>query len=167
MSSKPNKVRGRIGFINRHTYKAFIAKHPNETITYEQYIQILKASNAAIRDHILDHPLGFKLPYNLGYIAVDKFKGLKNYMAVDWINSRRLGRRIPLLNLHSFGYFFKIKLYKNPRIKPLQIYKMNPHRLINRKLNIKIREGREYLEIDRSYFSNRFRIGNQIKESHG
>lgn len=165
MSSKPNKVRGRIGFINRKGYKAFKEKYKDEKITYTEYIAILKESNSAIREHILDNPLGFKIPYNLGYIAVDKFKGLKNYMAIDWVATRRLGRRIPLLNLHSFGYFFKIKLYKNPRIRPLKVYKMDPHRLINRALNLKIRSGKEYLEIDRSYFSNRFRIGQNIKHN--
>ncbi len=164
MSYLPNKVRNRVGFINRQTYKEFAAKPAHEGITYEQYIEVLKESNKAIRDHILDNPLGFKLPYNLGYLAVDKFKGLKNYVAVNWKESRRLKRLIPLTNLHSFGFFFKIKIYPNPKIKPLQVYKMNPHRLINRALNLRIRAGNEYLEIDRSYFSNRFRIGQHIKQ---
>lgn len=164
MSSEKNKVRNRVGFINRKAYKLFLEKHPNNTTTYEQYILILKESTKAIRDFILENPLGFKLPYNLGYIAVDKFKGLKDYVGIDWPATRRLGRVIPLMNLHSFGYFFKIKLYPNPKIKPLLIYKMNAHRKINRMLAANIKQGKEYLQIERSYFSNRFRIGQHIKQ---
>lgn len=163
MSCKKNKVNGRVGFINRSTYKAFKEKYPGENITYKDFITILKASNMAIRDHILENPLGFKLPYNFGYLTVDKFKGLNHYVAVDWINTRKFGKIIPLTNLHSFGYFYKIKIYKNPKVKPLQVYKMEAHRLIKRALAAKIKGGKDYLQIDRSYFSKRFHIGEQLK----
>jgi hypothetical protein len=161
MSSLQNKVRNRVGFINQRTYKEFSQKHPD--ISYNEYVEVLKASNKAIRDTILNNPLGFKLPYNIGYLAVDKFKGLRDYVAIDWIATRRLGKKIPLTNLHSFGYFFKIKLYPNPRIKPLQVYKMTAHRILKRMLAASIKGGKEYLEIDRSYFSNRFKIGHNLK----
>lgn len=163
MSHKKNKITGRKGFVNRIGYKAFKAKYPGEQITYDEYISVLKASNMAIRDHILDNPLGFKLPYNIGYLAVDKFKGLSHYVAVDWVNSRRLGKLIPLTNLHSFGYFYKIKMYKNPKVKPLLVYRMEAHRIIKRMLAAKIKAGKEYLQIDRGYFSKRFHIGETLK----
>jgi hypothetical protein len=162
MSSKPNKVTGRHGFINIPAYKAFKAKYPEADVTYREYIDVLKASTCAIRDHILDNPLGFKLPYNFGYIAVDKFKPLNDYVLVDWKNSRRLKRRILFTNLHSFGYIFKIKLYPNPKIVPMRVHKFDAHRLVKRALAKRVKEGKEYLEIDRSYYSRRFRIGEHI-----
>lgn len=164
MSAKPNKVRNRVGLINKQIYKAFIQKHPSVDVSEQQFLTILKESTKTIRDHILENPLGFKLPYELGYIAVDKFKGLKDYFGVNWIETRRLGKLIPLLNLHSFGYFFKVKFYPNPRIKPLQVYKMNAHRKLNRMLAKKIKEGKEYIPIDKSYYSNRFKIGQTVKQ---
>lgn len=167
MSAKPNKISGRRGFIGYKAYREFKKKHPNETVSYEEYIKILKTSTQCIRDHILDNPLGFKLPYNLGYIAVDKFKALNHYVSVDWVATKKLGKRVPLTNLHSFGHMFTIKLYPNPRKKPLLVYKMTAHRIINRLLAKRIKEGKEYLEIDRTYFSKRFRIGEHIKYNYG
>lgn len=162
MSSKPNKVTGRHGFINRPAYKVFNKKHPEANITYRQYIAILKASTEAIRDHILENPLGFKLPYNLGYIAIDKFKPLSGYASVDWQNSKRLKRRVVFNNLHSFGFLYKIKLYANPKIKPLNIYRFTAHRIIKRMAAKNIKAGKEYLQIERSYYSKRFKIGNHL-----
>lgn len=163
MSVNQNKVTGRKGFINRATYNAYKAKYPNDSTTYEEFITILKESNKDIREHILENPIGFKLPYNFGYMAVDKFKGLSHYVAIDWVNTRKLGKRVPLTNFHSFGYFYKIKLFKNPKIKPLFIYKMDPHRVINRMLAKRIKAGKNYLSIDKSYYSKRFRIGDYLK----
>lgn len=158
-----NKIQHRVNFINRESYNAFKAKFPESKITYNQYITVLKESTAAIRDHVLDNPLGFKLPYHFGYIAVDKFKAKAEYTAVDWINTRRLGRRVPLTNLHSFGYMFKIKFYPNPRIHCLKNYMFKPHRVINRMLGANIKQNlREYISIERNYFSKRFTIDNYL-----
>lgn len=162
MSSKPNNVTGRHGFINRVAFKVFKNKYPEQEITYREYIDILKASTETIRDHILENPLGFKLPYNLGYIAIDKFKPLTSYAAVDWYNSKLLKRRVIFNNLHSFGYLYKIKLYPNPKINPLKVYKFAAHRIIKRMAAKNIKAGKEYLQIDRSYYSKRFNIGNHI-----
>lgn len=164
MGSNLNKIRERVGFINRETYLAFKEKYPDENITYSQYMQVLKESTRAIRDHVLENPLGFKLPYNLGYIAVDKYKPRSTFNVWDLRNSKLLHKQVPFLNLHSFGYMFKIRFYPNTRIKPLNVYKMNPHRIINRMLAKSIKGGKEYLEIDRSYYSRRFRIDETINK---
>lgn len=154
-----NKIRGRIGFINRISYKKFILKYPKSEITYEKYVNILKESNKTIRDHILVNELGFKLPLNLGYIAITKFKQRDNYKVTDWKNTKLLQKIIPIMNFHSFGYMFKIKLYKNNRIKPFEIYQMQAHRIIKRMLAQRIKSGKQnYLELDNSYFNKRFSI---------
>lgn len=164
MGAAKNKVTGRLGFINHTGYKLFKKAHPSTDISYQDYIAILKESNECIKQHILTNELGFKLPQSLGYVAVDKFKPSKRHVAVDWINTRRLGKLVPLTNMHSFGYVYKIKLYKNERIRPLLAYKMDAHRMIKRELaqNIK-QEKQNYITIDRSYYSKRFRIDHIFK----
>lgn len=159
MGAKKNIVGGRVGFINRKSYKAFIKKYPLSHVTYEEYISVLKKSNIHIRDFILTNELGFKLPLNLGYIAVKKFKPSKKHIAIDWVNSRRLGKRIPFTNFHSFGYSYSISLFKNSRVKPLYAYKMNAHRVIKRMLAKNIKNNtQQYLELDPAFFNKRFSI---------
>lgn len=158
-----NKIQNRVGHINRESYKEFKNKFPEAPINYDQYIQILKESTVAIRDYILDNPLGFKLPYNLGYIAVDRFKPKDDYTAIDWVATKRLGRRIPLTNMHSFGYMYKVKFFPNPRINPIKNYMFKAHRILNRmvKPNV-VKDFNKYIHIDRNYFSKRFHIDNYL-----
>lgn len=165
MGAGKNKIKNRCNFINRETYNAFKDKYPETHITYNLFIDVLKNSTKLISEHILDNPLGFKLPYNLGYIAVDKFKAKDHYVIIDWKATRRLGKRVPLTNLHSFGFMYKIKFFKNPRINPLKNYSFNAHRLLNRKLGDNIlTNSKEYIEIERNYFSKRFNIDNYINK---
>jgi hypothetical protein len=167
LGSGKSKIQNREGFVNRKHYFLFIEKYPESNISYEEYISVLKESSACIQNFILNNELGFKLPLNLGYIAVDKFKPSRTYKAIDWPATLRLGRHIPLTNFHSFGHAFKIKLFKNPKSKPLEAYVMKAHRLLNRALGKKIKSGKEnYINIDRSYFSKRFSIENYLSESN-
>ena len=146
MGAGKSKVSGRINYIKKEEYNSFIKKYPSSGVSYEEFITILKHSNEEIKNQILDNPLGFKLPHNLGYIAVDKFKPNKKFVAVDWINTRKLKKLVPLTNFHSFGHTYKIKLYKNPKIKPLFAYHMEAHRLIKRALAKCIKENkRQYI----------------------
>jgi hypothetical protein len=163
MGACKNKIQHRVNFINREAYNSYKKKYPNSKIDYNQFILVLKSSTALIRDNILDNPLGFKLPYNLGYIAVDKFKAKDTYIAVDWQSTRRLGRRVPLTNLHSFGYMYKIKFFPNPKINPIKNYVFKAHRVLKRLLasNIK-RQLKNYICIERNYFSKRFNIDNYL-----
>lgn len=165
MGSAKNKVAGRANYISRDEYNSFKEKYPTTPITYENFINILKTSTVCIRDHVLENPLGFKLPHNLGYIAVKKFKTNAKFFAVDWVNTLKLGRRIPLTNFHSFGHGFKIDFFKNSKIRPLMPYKMNAHRIIKRMLAQVIKAGDySYINIDKNYFTKRFNIENYLKE---
>lgn len=165
MGASKNKVTGRLNYISKKEYEAFKLKYPNSTVTYEQFIAVLKQSTRCIHDHILENPLGFKLPNNLGYIAVKKFKTGAKYFAVDWVNTLKLGKRVPLTNLHTFGHAFKIEFFKNGKIKPLLPYKMDAHRLIKRDLAQVIKKGdNPYINIDKNYFSKRFNIENVFKK---
>lgn len=164
MGSGKSKISGRVNYTKIEDYKAFIAKNPSSDISYDDFITIIKESTKEIKNQILENTLGFKLPHNLGYISVDKFKPNKNFVAVDWINTRRLKKIVPLTNFHTFGHTYKIKLYKNPKVKPLYAYHMEAHRLLKRELAKRIKENKdEYINIERSYYSKRFNINNFLK----
>lgn len=152
-----NKIRDRVSFINKKTYNIFKKQHPE--ISYDEYINVLKSSNKLIKNYILENEMGFKLPYNIGYIAVNKFKQKDKYRIVDWKNTMRLSKFIPITNFHSFGYMFKIDLFKNGMIKPLLLYKLHAHRIIKRDLAKIIKGGKQsYSNLDSSYFNKRFAI---------
>lgn len=164
MGANQNKVTGRINFVNHKTYKNFVKKYPQTTIRYEDFITILKTSNSFIRDSILNNPLGFKLPYELGYIAINKFKPGKKHVAIDWVNTLKYKKKIPLLNLHSFGYSYKINLYKHSTVAPIKVYNFSAHRILKRMLAARIKSGAEhYIEIDSTYYTKRHRIDKLTK----
>lgn len=164
MGSGKTKIVNRVSYIKRQEYNLFIKKYPTSGITYIDFINILKGSNMVIKDQILDNPLGFKAPYNLGYFAVDRFKTSKKFVAIDWVNTKKLGKVVPLTNFHSFGHAYKIKLYKNPKMVSLFVYKMDAHRLLKRQLAKYIKEEkRQYIHIDKSYYSKRFNINKYLK----
>jgi len=157
LGANQNKVRGRIGFINKQSYKDFAQKYPNSETSYEQYISVLKESTKLIRDYILTNELGFKLPLSLGYIAVNKYKPKKTY--VDFSNTRKLGRTVPYTNLHSYGYMYKVTLYRNERIAPIHGYCMKAHRILKRMLAKNIKGHlQNYIAIDKNCYTKRFSI---------
>ena len=106
MGSNKNFVRGRISYISRKSYNEYIKKYPESTVTYKQFIQILKQSNSLITHYVINNELGFKMPYNLGYIAVTKFKqkDREYHMVLSYI-----------LNVTLSGY-------GNQRYQPLSCY---------------------------------------------
>lgn len=172
MGAGLNKIRNRVGFINRKSFNQFIKTESYRRfrektgldITYEEYISILKTSNKEIASFILDNELGFKLPNNIGYIAVTKFKQRDTYIVTDWHNTNKYNKIIPNMNLHSFGYMFKFRLFKNQKLRPFRSYFMQAHRAIKRELATKIKSGKQiYLELDNSYFNKKFSIDNIFK----
>lgn len=169
MGSNKHKVSNRLGFNNRVGYKLFIKSHPKSDITYEQYKTIIKESNSTIVDFILTNELGFKLPYNLGYLAVDKYTPSQKRIRVDWANTRKYGKVIPYTNLHSLGYVYKVRLLKNRSLSIFKAFDINIHRSLNRKLAQYVKNGQNYLHLEESYYNKRFRIERFIKKQkyHG
>ncbi len=167
MGSGTNKIRGRVRYMNRKTYNEFIettkyktfSEKNNITISYKEYMDILTMSNKKIADFILEYPLGFELPKNLGFIAVAKFKQKRNYIVYDWINTLKFKKPVPNLNFHSMGYMYRIAFYKNKRHVPLRVYFMHAHRSIKRELAKRIKNGtNKYISLDSSYFNQRFNL---------
>lgn len=160
-----NKIKNREGFVNRESYNLFIEKNKDSKITYEQYILILKNSLRITKQYILENPLGFKMPNNLGYITVCKYKPKTNRTPIDWVASKKLGKHVPLTNLHTFGYMYSINLYANPTIHSIKNYQFVPHRKLKRELGAQLKSGfNQHIHVDKSYFSRRFNIDNLLNK---
>lgn len=222
MSAGAYKTKHRVNYSTAKAYKEFKAKYPEVDITAQQYVAIIKTSNELISTAIIENPYGFKLPSELGYIAIDKFKpksktissgdliiGKKytilyygegddftnvgaatnsidtvfiatgrmpnNYRngstlkvesrikPVDWITTNQTGKLTYLTNLHSFGYIYVIKIYKNPNKKNIDCYVFKPQKELKQALAKKIKGGKDYHKLDRSFFSRRFSIDKIFK----
>ncbi len=168
MSTGLYKVKDRVNYSNGTTsFKQFKATYPETTLTAQDYTKIIRQSNDLIAEGILNNPYGFKLPNSLGYIAVDKFKPRKGsrIKPIDWITTNKTGKLTYLTNLHSFGFIYMIRLYRNPNKKNLDCYVFKAQKLLNRALAKKIKAGRDYDEIDRSFFTRRFSIDKIFKKN--
>jgi hypothetical protein len=126
-------------------WKAFKEKH-NSDISYQDFTKIIKESNKKIYDTVISDENGFKLPENLGYLCVIKYKTKKK--AINWADTKKYGKKIYYLNLHSFGFRYHIKWFKTgiSRFAFNEIYKFAPLRNMRRDVSQKIRDGKDYYE---------------------
>jgi hypothetical protein len=106
-------------------WKAFKEKHEIE-ISYSDFTKIVKETNKKIHNLVIEDENGFKLPENLGYLCVIKYKTKKK--AINWADTKKYGKTIYYLNLHSFGYRCHIKWFKTgiSRFAFNEVYKFAP-----------------------------------------
>lgn len=126
-------------------WKAYKDKTKSD-ITYQEFTKIVKASNKKIFDAIVEDADGFKLPENLGYLCVIKYKTKKK--AINWAATKQYGKRIYYLNLHSFGYRYHIKWFKTgiSRFAFNEIYKFAPLRDLRTAVSKSIKAEKQYNE---------------------
>lgn len=106
--------------------------------------EIILDSNKEISNLVINSEDGFKLPENMGYIVVTKYKSKKR--AIDWVNSKRLKKKIFLPNLHSFGYTHHIHWFKKglTQFAFKDVYKLVPSRLLSRGVAKSVKDGKLY-----------------------
>lgn len=137
--------------VTKDFYNDFI-KETNIKISYDIFRNIILESNKEIANMVANDDESFKLPENMGYVAVTKYKSKKK--PIDWKNSLLLGKRITLPNLHSFGYIYHIHWFKAglATFAFKQIFKLEPCRLLKREVAKNAKEGKEYNKWDTSDF---------------
>jgi len=115
-------------------------------ISYSQFSEIIKVSNKKIFDAIVEDSDGFKLPENLGYLCVIKYKTKKK--AINWADTKKYSKTIYYLNLHSFGYRYHIKWFKTgiSRFAFNEVYKFAPLRNLRNEVSKNIRAEKDYNE---------------------
>ncbi len=126
-------------------WKAYKEKYKSE-ISYNEFTTIIKESNKKIFDAVVEDADGFKLPENLGYLCVIKYKTKKK--AINWADTKKYGKTIYYLNLHSFGYRYHIKWFKTgiSRFAFNEVYKFAPLRTLRTEVSKRIRAEKEYNE---------------------
>lgn len=143
--------------------KDFVTKLKNDLphLNYSQkeLKEIFDLANLKIKEEILKDPSGFRLPCNMGILAVSKYK--HKTTVCDYRNSRDFKKKIPYLNLHSFGNMFAIKYYRvsdNKIGDMIKFFKFHPTRDFKRNLAKVVKEtgGEEYMNhTSQSFFSKR------------
>ena len=126
-------------------WKAYKEKYKSE-ISYNEFTTIVKESNRKIFDSIIEDADGFKLPENLGYLCVIKYKTKRK--AINWGATKKYGKTIYYLNLHSFGFRYHIKWFKTgiSRFAFNEVYKFAPLRTLRTEVSKRIKEEKEYNE---------------------
>lgn len=142
------KVGERYNPLNKKFYNKF-KKDTGSTIDYPTFIKIITTTNELMREAISEEEVGIQLPENLGHIIVTKYKSKK--IPIDWINSNRLGKIVPLLNLHSFGYIHHIKWFTfGVNFVNNRIYKFEPYRILKRRVAKNVKGGKKYFKWENS-----------------
>jgi hypothetical protein len=126
-------------------WKAYKEKSGKD-ISYADFTNIIKESNKKIFETVLEDENGFKLPENLGYLCIIKYKTKKK--AINWADTKKYGQKIYYLNLHSFGYRYHIKWFKTgiSRFAFNEVFKFVPLRTMRTEVSKKIKAGKEYHE---------------------
>ena len=121
-------------------------------VSYFAYKAILQEMCKVILKHILDGSDGFKMPSNLGYIQIGKYRP-KSYteksLSVDYKSSKELNKRIYHLNEHSDGYKFRLYWSKSHQYFPdMYKYQLSLVRANKRRLAQLIFKHTDYLNIN-------------------
>lgn len=136
------KVQYRTG--SREVYNKFCTANPSINLSFEKWSEIIYTFNYSFRDHILETGDRCKLPWGMGTFSVSKKKskkhvihGGKEYinLAVDWIKTNKLGKRVYLLNAHTDGYRYKWYWFSSDaRFQHSEIWVWKASRTTSRKL---------------------------------
>jgi hypothetical protein len=126
-------------------WKAYKEKSGRD-ISYSDFTKIIKESNKKIFDIVSEDENGFKLPENLGYLCVIKYKTKKK--AINWADTKKYGKKIYYLNLHSFGYRCHIKWFKTgiSRFAFNEAFKFAPLKDLRTVVSRNFKNGKEYHE---------------------
>lgn len=126
-------------------WKAYKEKTKSD-MSYNEFSLIIKESNKKIHEAVIEDADGFKLPENLGYLCVIKYKTKKK--AVNWADTKKYGKTIYYLNLHSFGFRYHIKWFKTgiSRFAFNEVYKFAPLRILRTEVSKSIRSEKNYNE---------------------
>lgn len=154
MPSKNTTLRtgDRFNPITKKLWKEFV-KEREIDIDFKTFRNIIETSNETMRESVIHEEAGVELPERLGHVVVNKYKKISKKRPVDWINTNKLGKFVPLLNLHSFGYMYNIRWYTVGTIfKNRRIYRFVPYRIMTRAVAKNIKSGKQYFSWNDSDF---------------
>lgn len=115
------------------------------TLSRQECSDAIRTSTSIIASIIKNDLEGFKLPNGLGYIAASKFK--PKTPSIDWKETKKAGKRIHHLNLHTLGYSVGVFWYRVGRITNNslnEVYKFKAWTTLSRAISKAFREGKNY-----------------------
>lgn len=123
-------------------YEEFKKKHPDSTVTKQDFKNIVKASNSAIAELVISHREGVDLPFGLGKLMIGSCekKRDKNY---NWLLSSKLGKAIEHKNWESNKYLCKIfysKFETKYKFPLMGHWTFSPARTFQRKVSSAFKE---------------------------
>jgi hypothetical protein len=127
-------------FLTKEVYDGFV-KDTGSKMSFAQWKNCIKSYNLVWREQMLKQPFGYDLPQGLGVIAVDKYEGRSDL--INLADSIKYGKPVIYLNLHSFGFRYKIKWYKHRIVnfRYHRIYSFDACREVKRALASIIKSG--------------------------
>lgn len=136
--------------LTKDLYRDFV-KTTGQELSFQRFKDIVWTVNGLIGEAVVSEEAGVELPAQLGHLVVTKYKS--NKKPVDWVNSKRLGKIVPLLNLHSFGYVYHIKWFRmGCRFQNRNLYIFHPFRDMARSVAREVKGGKKYFKWENSDF---------------
>lgn len=128
-----------------HNFKKFKLLHPEVDITYKQWFKIIETYMHEYRDYILESGDLANSFWGFGEFSISKKKPKQFYidkdgnervnMAVDWVKTRKLGKKVYLYNYHTDGWSCKWWWnIKTARFKMSSLFIFKASRVSSRKL---------------------------------
>lgn len=168
----PNKdstltIGPRLNIISKDLYNKFIQETGSD-ITYTRFRTILVKSMSVMRSKMINNVMGLKLPYELGFAVVSRFKPDKLRRGIDWKRSKEYGTRVYFVDT-AYGYKprYNWLTSKMSKCKFITLYKFIPDREIIRGVGRVMAKGKEYNEFGHDYFRMRSISVNLTKLTDG
>lgn len=140
-------MRVKVGYrsASREVYRRFLKTHPESTLDYTTWANIIYSFNYAFRDYALETGHKCKFPYGFGEFAITKWRPRKTKtledgrevisLPIDWKKSREYGKKIYHMNFTTEGFKFKWQWFiYTARFKKADIWMFKPSRVTSRLL---------------------------------
>jgi len=110
----------------------------SDNVTRDQYKNLMETFFETLRNEIIENRYRFKMPFHLGTIRIKKRKNPSSLRknCLDYNKTKKLGKKIYHLNLHTGRYYFRWIWEKGRGIgyKNKTIYSFRPLRKAKRQL---------------------------------
>lgn len=164
----PGKFGKKFVPLNPSLWRRFMRETGVE-IEYNTFKRIVNTNTQNIVESIINEPEGVQLPENMGCIVITKYKINANRKKrnLDFVNTLKLGKNVPLLNLHSFGYVYNIRWYKNEvKVKNLKLFSLYKARPLKRGVAKAIKAGANFFQWSASDLWNLTRLERRFNKHY-
>jgi|SRR5882757_334672 len=165
-TGKRNRIAPEYFTTAKSVYEEFCRENPKEVVSFADFKKISHTSNSIYAHYILEGEK-VKLPQGFGSLAISKKKQVHKFtvggvekisLAVNWVESKKKGKKVYHANLHTNGYRFKWLWFKHEAFLNLTyIWQFNATRVNSRKVaQLLKQENSPYIDRYREWGANSF-----------